>query len=83
MFLCTYKNNSIAIFFLISENEFRSTRAGPDDRQGQGGAAMWFDDDNGCSDASDGYVDVVSDAIYMFSLLAGVGALAVIVWWLT
>ena len=39
---------------------------------------MWFnDDDNGCDDASDGYVDVVSDAIYVFSLLAGIAVLAV------
>ncbi len=45
---------------------------------------MWFnDDDNGCGDASDGYVDVVSDAVYVFSLLAGIGALAVVVWVLT
>jgi hypothetical protein len=45
---------------------------------------MWFnDDDNGCGDASDGYVDVVSDGIYIFTLLAGIAALAVIVWALT
>lgn len=44
---------------------------------------MWCDDDNGCSDTSDGYVDVVSDGIYIFTLLAGIAALAVIVWALT
>lgn len=46
---------------------------------------MWFheDDDNGCGDASLGYVDTVSDALYVFSLLAGIAALAVIVWVLT
>lgn len=45
---------------------------------------MWFDDsDNGCSDASDGYVDLVSDGIYVFTVLAGIAALALIVWVLT
>lgn len=44
---------------------------------------MWFDDNNGCDDASLGYVDTVSDAIYVFSLLTGIAALAVIVWVLT
>ena len=45
---------------------------------------MWFnDDDNGCDDTSDGYVDLVSDGIYIFTLLAGIAVLAVIVWVLT
>lgn len=42
-----------------------------------------YDDNNGCDDTSDGYVDVVSDGIYVFSVLAGVAALALIVWGLT
>lgn len=45
---------------------------------------MWFNDDNnGCDDTSDGYVDLVSDGIYIFTLLAGIAVLAVIVWALT
>ncbi len=44
---------------------------------------MWNDSDNGCSDASDGYVDMVSDGIYVFTVLAGIAAIAVIVWALT
>lgn len=44
---------------------------------------MWFDDNNACDDASLGYVDTVSDAIYVFSFLIGIAALAFIVWCLT
>jgi len=47
------------------------------------GSEMWNDSDNGCDDASDGYVDLVSDGIYIFTLLAGIAVLAVIVWALT
>lgn len=44
---------------------------------------MWLDDRNGCDDASLGYVDTGSDAIYVFGTLAGIAVLAVIVWALT
>lgn len=42
---------------------------------------MWFSEED--QEASDGYVDMVSDGIYVFTVLAGIAAIAVIVWVLT
>lgn len=41
------------------------------------------DDDNGCSDAHFRYQDKVSDGLYVFTVLAGIAAIAAIVLALT
>lgn len=39
---------------------------------------MWFDDNE--QDASDGFPSVMADGVYVFTLLAGRAALALVVW---